>query len=188
MNTLQSFKTPRSTGPVTKSHIPDDLTGRSYGSVNSRFLRPFTSSTNPYYSSTVWPVPPHPQRTPLCNSLCGAKYPEVSSRLLVLTTLHILLFRRDTCNTVMLRLPVVWGVCMIQILVVAWLRRSATALTLRLPGFDLRPAHVGFMVGIVSLGQSLLRVHLSFLCHFPSTSVPYSLPHLSPMLHSLSKR
>jgi len=84
--------------------------------------------------------------------------------------------------------PVVWGVCMAKVLVVPWLRRSTAALTLRLPGFDLRPAHVGFMVGIVSFGQSMLRVHLSFLCHFHSISIPYSLPHPSPMLHSRSTR
>jgi len=45
-------------------------------------------------------------------------------------------------------------------------------------GFDLRPVNVGFMVGIVSLGQSLLRVHLSSPCNCHSISVPYSLPHL----------
>jgi hypothetical protein len=62
---------------MTKCHIPVDLKGRSY----CRFLRPVTSSTNLKYTSTVWPVPPLPQRTPLLNSLRGAKYPEVGSRL-----------------------------------------------------------------------------------------------------------
>jgi len=77
---------------------------------------------------------------------------------------------------------------MIKVPVVAWLRQSAAARTLRLPGFDLRVAVVGFMEGIVSLEQSLLRLRLSSYCHFHSISVRYSLPHLSPMLHSLSKR
>ena len=62
---------------VTKCHIPDDLKGRSY----CRFLRPVTSSTNLKCTNTVWSVPPLPQRTPLLNSLRGAKYPEVGSRL-----------------------------------------------------------------------------------------------------------
>jgi hypothetical protein len=148
MNKLQLFKTPRSTGPVTKNHIPLDLTARSYGYVKSGFLRPVTSSTNLKRNSTVWPVPPHPQRTPLCLSLCGAKYPVVSSLLFgANSTTH---FR--VLSWYLHHYHVVWGVGMVKVLVVAWLRRSATALTLRLPGFDLRPAHVGFMVGVVSFG------------------------------------
>jgi hypothetical protein len=56
---------------------------------------------------------------------------------------------------------------MMKVLVVVWLRRSAANLTPRLPGFDLRSAHVGYMVDIVSLGQSFLRIHL-FPLSFPS--------------------
>lgn len=65
MNALHLFKTSGNTDPLTKCHIPDDLTGRSCG----RLIRPVTSNTNRKYSSTVWPVPPHPQRTPFCSSL-----------------------------------------------------------------------------------------------------------------------
>jgi len=100
MNTLQSFKTPGNIDPVTKCHVPDDLTDRSYG----RFLRPATSSKNLKYSGTVWPVTLHPQRTPLCSSYRVLSIRKSVRGCSVPTVPHILLFRRDTCITVMLRL------------------------------------------------------------------------------------
>jgi hypothetical protein len=101
MNTLQSFKTARSTGPVTKSHIPDDLTGRIYGYVNSDQLR----------ALQIWSiVVGYGQYLHIYKErFCLIPYVVLSIRksvrcCSVLTVLHIPLFRPDTCITVMLRL------------------------------------------------------------------------------------
>ena len=56
---------------------------------------------------------------------------------------------------------------MIKVLAVPWLRRSAAVLSPRVPGFDLKPVNVGFVVDRVSLGQIFLRVRRFLLCHAP---------------------